>query len=568
MRTIYTHRTNSDIYNIMRSPPDFSDSKAVELDLSPMGFPIVDGQIITNPQEWYNFMTSNKFTVFQGSNQILDASLKPILSIGQVIDLYKIGEVGITEEHKVNRYGAQVKLGQNYDIRDRPHKTWRLVNLKQFCPTPLPPEMLRMYPVLYYEELKKYGLPVTDLVSIASVARNFMIYNCEKAFWDLGKWIEQNPRNENILEVFRKAAPAPLQETAMVGHEGEVVRCLDFVNHHLHIIKHMPYLRPGYCNYIFEPGFDQSKDIHGAHLISVFIIPGKHKFSPIIMRVGDFGAPIPVEGPIEKTWVTQQTIEDLLWAGYSLSDITFHESVRIQNKPRRGPFEIFSKPMDNLLSAVQNINPIYSPKELYQTIGGNFLATTTKWDETGKPVRIALSTYNPIMYSYVRGKSWSLVWRLTELLENPINRNPDEVYTTDKAVPSMIDGYELKIKRTVEDFIQFDPYFKSPIGIGPEIMDIINKYPDSKAVTIIRTMITGLGEVASSGNLMALGRQQERRIDLVPHAGHRNLAEEPPSVGHLEGHLYNAGNINSRTAGKRVSGIVRYEKDTSRLLEE
>ena len=563
----YTYKTEADVYHLSVSPPDFTKTKVVHLDVSPMGLPIVDGKLVTTPQEWYQFMTSSKFIVYYGNGQLLDASLKPILSLPQIQDLYGLGEVSIGPDKRIRKLGNQVKLEDRLDINGHPQRTHRLVNLAGFCPQPLPDAFLAGYPVVYYEEMRKYGIPVSDLVSPAATTRNLLILRDSKAFWDLSEWTEEDPKREDLLEFFRLAAPPPIQETSLVGHEDGQIKCLDFVTNHLNIISKMPLMIPGYTQLNFTPGFDPNKDIHGAHEISVFITPGKHKFSPIVGRFGEWGTPIPIIGQVDHVIVTQQTIEDLLWVGYKLSDITFHKSIRVQLRPHRGIVYAFGDSMQCLREAVTNLSPIFNPKAHYQTVGGSFLGTYIRWEE-GKPIKIALPTYNPLYYSYVRGKAWSLVWRLSESLDNPINRNPDEVYTTDKVVPDQISGYPVKTKGESKNFIQFDPYFKSTTTLGPELIDFAQKYPNRKDIMVSREVIIGLGTVVDSGNLSALGIKKRINVTLKPSGGHRDLESEIPNLGYILDKKVKALNIKSPRAKEVAKKVLLYGREISQILSE
>jgi hypothetical protein len=566
MRTQYQYKTGEEIYRLWQNPPDFSATRVIELTISPMGLPIVDGVPITTPQDWFQLMTSNKFIVFQGTRQYLDASLKPILSLAQVQDLYMIGEVMVGSDEKVRTAASRIKLERKFGIDGRPQRVHRLVNIAGFCPEFLPPQMLQCYPVAYYEEMKKYGIPVTDLISPAATMRNTLLLYSGYAFWNLEAWIEEDPKREEILEFFRRAAPAPIQETSLVGHETGTVKCLDFVTNHLLIGKTIPLMVPGHTTLNFEPGYSPS-DIHGAHEISVFIVPGRHKFSPIIQRFGDSGTPIPIVGQVDHAEVTQQTIEDLLWSGYDIKDITFHKSVRVQLRSGRKPIYAFSDAFEHINRAVEGLSEVFSPQAHYQTAGGNFLGTYIGWKE-GKPIKITLPTYNPLYWSYLRGKAWSLVWKLSEVLENPINRNPDEVYTTDKEVPNLIDGFPLREKRSSDAFVQFDPYLKSTIGLGPSLVDFAQKHPDNKTITITREVMAGLGEVAESKNLFVLGTKRPVSVTIRPSGGARDLEEEVPNLGYILEKKIRALNIRSGKATRVADKVGRYGREVSKILDK
>lgn len=567
MRTLYTHKTSDSIYKLWSNPPDFSKTKVVELGATPMGFPMVNGEPIREPRDWYEFMNSSKFILFQGTRQLLDASLKPLLSLAQVTDLYKTGEVWLNGDTRIRIASQRIKLEEKFDINEKPHKVNRLVNMSAFYPPPLPEKMLEQYPAAYYEEMKKYGIPVTDMLSPAATTRNAFIYYDEHAFWDLERWIEEDPKREDILDFFKDASPPPIQETSLVGHEGGLVKCVDYVTQHLNIAPIIPLMVPGYCTLDFTPGYNPNTDIHGAHEISVFIVPGRHRFGPIIQRFGEYGTPIPIVGQVDHAKVTQQTIEDLLWSGYELSDITFHKSIRVQLLPGRGLLPAFAETAKHLKEALSNLSEVFSPKAHYQTAGGNFLATYVTWIG-GKPVRVALPTYNPLYWAFLRGKAWSLVWRLSELLENPINRNPDEVYTTDKNIPTQIDGFPLQEKEAVDNFVQFDPYLKSTTGLGAELIDFSKKHPDKKKIAISRDIMIGIAEVVETGNLFALGTIQPRSVSLSPSGGARELESEVPNLGYILEYNIKAKNIQSGKAKKVADKVGRYGRDMSKILDK
>ena len=563
--TIYKHETAEYIGKLWGKPDKFHDCTPVELGVTPMGFPTVDGEPIKDGLSWREFMTSNRFIVFQGPKQLLDASLKPIITLSQAIDLYALGRIELDSDSGIDRMGALIKLRTHRGIDGKYHRTHRLINIAEFCPSTLSKDLLKVYSETYARFMALYDIPVTDMVSIASTVRNLFISKDGESFWDLQKWVEEDYRNEKILEFFVEAAPPPLQETSIIGHPNGKIRCLDFVTHHLTICYEIPLMVPGYIEFDFTPGFNPNTDIHGVHEISCNIPPGKFKFSPIIQRFGPYGTPMPVEGVIKHAKVPQRTIEDLLWRGYKLSDITFHKSIRIKIRSGRSLVFAFEKSAQALKTAMEEVPALFNPKHHNQMLGGNFLAATVRWIN-GKPVRITMPTYNPIYYCYLKAREWSDVWRLTELLENPINRNPDEVYTTDKTYPGIVEEHPLRVKNEVDDFVQFDPYLKSTTPVGPEIVDFIHNHPDKRKITLQRDTMCGIGDVVDSNNLFCLGQERTNSISLSPDGGHRDLELEVPSLGYLLEHYVRALNIQTNRAKEKASKVRIYGINFTQLM--
>lgn len=579
MRIAYSSKSRDSIQRVLRDPPDFSSTRAIDVSLSSLGFPIVDGTPIDNPYDWYELLTSKKFVVYKGPQRTLDAFLKPVINLRQGRELLDRGFTDIAPGIRIFKLGNQIKLCSNFDSLGRPHRVNRLVNLSGLSKVPINGH-LEAFPLAYFNSLTEIGIPVTDIISTAATNRNLITYYCSDCLWDLDYWTEGGTNsNQGVLEAFRLASPPPLQETSLIGSIDSSVKCLDFEKNHLHIIRRMPIMRPGWCSYVTaKPGYS-SQDIHGVHCISVFIPPTRFKFSPIIQRMegsnivpnipgaSTIGVPVPLVGQIDHAWVTQQTVEDLLWAGYKLDSITFHESIRVQLRPGRTPSFGFEPLMDKLLANLGDLDPVFGRKGIYQTTAGNFNATYTTRDESGETFIQALPTYNPVYYSYIRGKAWSLVFRLTELLSDPINRNPDEVYATDRAVPTTIEGYPVVIKRAVEDFVQFDPYHKSCVGIGDEMLDWARGHKDELSIPLTRDTTVGLNETINSGNLLLLGQTRTRRVEMFPSGGHRKLARKLPRLGDLLTETISASNVTSSSI-EDVRKYLLNAKAISRLLEE